>query len=168
MDSEVPALELTTRPHKKMRRESTQVNNGGHESQRMYFELCPDSIENIVRCTSSSRNSKDWASFINSEDISSSSNVEGGIGEFITSRCNAISDRNGISSGRNKFSVHLHDKLFTMDSSGFWVDAHRKDIAFKLHRVEQSDFKRPKPVDKVALHFHGLNMLKSMSRSSNG
>jgi len=130
MDQEVSALQLTARPRKKVRLES----NDEHESQRMFFELCPDSIDNIVRCTSSSRNRSDWSSFITSEDVSALSNVEGGIGDFITSQFNAI---------------YVPNKLRTLDPSGNWVDADKKDIAFKILRLEKDAFIRDESGDKV-------------------
>lgn len=99
----------------------------------MYFDICPDAIENILRYLSSRSNKPDWTTFISAADVVSLSDVQGGLGESMLSRFN---------------DVYMPKSISKRKITGDWADVARKDIASKLLRFDEKIQLATEPGDK--------------------
>lgn len=142
MERNASALIPASRPRKKMRTDA-KIAVAEEPVQPMYFDMCPDAIENIIRCTSSRPSGEKWSSFIYSATVSSLCDVEGWMCELITQRFDEI-----LIPRSNSVAATKRDIPFQIEMSG--------DKEFRLYLIGDDD--------DDGRHFHGPNMLKPFSQ----
>lgn len=115
MEPVVALTEMAPRPPKKARREaSSSAGDKARPARRMYFILCRDANENIIRSLSEKPNARYWEK--HAENACSVYNVRGELGKFMSSRFKLIC----VSSSK-------YASEFTRN----WISVDKKDVARK-------------------------------------
>lgn len=121
----------------------------------MYFDLLPDTVENIKRCSSSRPNAQDWTKFIDEGPVSAFYEVGGEFGKYMGTRFNAIylscPEHDGV------------DLVIWIETSERWIVLNSVDIAFKILARFGEHFKRISFGNDDGHLFFDPNMLKSIS-----
>lgn len=70
MEQDASSLAAVARPRKKPRNEVPEgATDKVHPIAQMYFDLVPDAVENIMRCSSSRPNAEDWSKYIDENGV---------------------------------------------------------------------------------------------------
>lgn len=110
------------RPKKKARRESASPTSEKDSSLHpMYFDLCLDANENIVRFLSSKPKTTYWEKHVHAEDACPVYEMDSELGKFMSIRFK---------------SIFVSSRKYTLNYTGNWIAVNKKNVASKIDNLE--------------------------------